>query len=65
MDSVAGSVACRIRNQGKPFLLLQNPTNDWNPDNKLHQQKHVQYMESAIQGVASRIQQYLGLPQKG
>ena len=30
---------CRIRNQGKPFFCLQNPNNDWNPENKFYQQK--------------------------
>ena len=34
-----GISARSIRNQAKPFFCLQNPPNDWNPENKFHQQK--------------------------
>ena len=50
---------CRIRIQGKPFLCLQNPTNDWNPENKFHRQKRCTVHGSGIQVVKFRIQQCL------
>ena len=52
-----------IRNGGQG---IRNPTKDWNPEFKFHWQRSgIQYLESGIHGVESRIQDCLGCPYVG
>ena len=46
---------------------MQHPSNDWNPDCKVQLKKKsgIQYLESGIHGVESRIYDCLGFPYMG
>ena len=45
---------------------IRNPTNDWNPESKvLLKNTGIQYLESGIHSMESRIQECLGFPYMG
>ena len=57
--------ACGIRNPRlwNPDYCSRNPTNDWNPESRIQvplKKTGIQYLQSGIHGVESRIQECLG-----